>query len=91
MVQSESSEIVHYEFQLPNGDRLIALWSNGIAVDDDSGVVADIKCQMASSGAIGMDVLHGYQQDLDFEGGAESTQIRGLYVPDYPMLIRLQR
>ena len=91
VVQSESSEIAHYEFQLPNGDRLIALWSNGIAVDDDSGVVADIKCQMASSGAIGMDVLHGYQQDLDFEGGAESTQIRGLYVPDYPMLIRLQR
>ena len=91
VLQTESSEVVHYGFQLPNGDRLIALWSNGAAVDDDSGVVTDVTYQMAASGVIGADVLHGYQQDLDFESGFESTRIRGLYVPDYPMLIRLQR
>ena len=91
VLHTESSEVVYYGFQLPNGDRLIALWSNGVAVDDDSGIVADITCQVAVSGAIGLDVLNGYQQALDIEGGVKNTRIRGLYVPDYPILIRLQR
>ena len=91
VLHTESSNVVHYGFQMPNGDRLIALWSNGVAVDDDTGVATDVMCQMDASGAIGMDVLHGYQQDLDFEGGVEYTKIHGLYVPDYPIFIRLQR
>lgn len=91
VLHTESSKVVHYGFQMPNGDRLIALWSNGVAVDDDTGVATDVMCQVDASGAIGMDVLHGYQQDLAFEGGVEYTKIRGLYVPDYPIFIRLQR
>ena len=36
-IQSQATNIEHYTFSLSNGNKLIALWTDGTAVDDDSG------------------------------------------------------
>ncbi|MFQ5874112.1 MAG: family 1 glycosylhydrolase, partial [Dehalococcoidia bacterium] len=37
-IQSEATNIRSYSFSLPNGDTLIALWTDGVAVEEDPGV-----------------------------------------------------
>ena len=62
-IQSTATNTVSYTFALSNGDPLIALWTDGVAVDDDPGVLATVTVPgFAEHTAIGIDVLHGFQQ-----------------------------
>jgi hypothetical protein len=88
--QSEATNISSYGFSLPNGDRLFALWTDGVAVDDDPGVRATLTFTGLSGQKVtGIDVLHGFEQQLmtDSEGG--NLIIRDLLVKDYPIILRL--
>ncbi len=77
-------------FRCPNGDRILAVWTDGIAQNEDPGVPATIKFPGLAAGTVtGIDVLHGFEQDLVFETDGEATIIRDLLVKDYPILIRL--
>jgi parallel beta-helix repeat protein len=77
-------------FRYPNGDRMLAIWTDGIAQDEDPGVVATIAFPGLAAGTVtGIDVLHGFEQELISETDAGDTIVRDLLVRDYPILIRL--
>ena len=82
--------VAHCTFRYPNGDRLLAIWTDGIAQDEDPGVPATITFPGLTAGSVtGIDVLHGFEQELLFETEEGSTIVRDLLVKDYPILIRL--
>ncbi len=88
--QSEATNIKSYSFSLPNGDKLLALWTDGIAVDDDPGIEATLTFpSFSAQKVVGIDVLHGFEQELvaGIEDG--NLVIRDLLVKDYPMILRL--
>jgi len=90
-IDIETDEPVAYcAFRYPNGDRMLAVWTDDIAQDEDPGVPATISFPDLIAGAVtGIDVLHGFEQELVFEIGGDDTTIRDLLVKDYPILIWL--
>jgi len=77
-------------FRYPNGDRMLAVWTDGVAQDNDPGVPAVITFPGLTAATVtGIDVLHGFEQELVFEADGEDTIIRNLLVKDYPIFIRL--
>jgi hypothetical protein len=89
-IQSEAADIVSHTFALPDGGRLIALWTDGIAADYDPGAAADLILPgISASQALGTDPLVGVEQPLNlvFEGG--DLIIRDFVVRDYPVFVRL--
>jgi hypothetical protein len=89
-IQSEATNIMSYAFSLPDGDRLIALWTNGAAVDDDPGVNATLVFPGLSARSVaGIDVLNGLEQELITETENGNLVIRNLLVRDYPIILRL--
>jgi hypothetical protein len=82
--------VAYCAFRYPNGDRMLAVWTDGIAVDEDTGIPATIAFPGLSAGSVtGIDVLHGFEQELVFEIDGQGTIVRDLLVKDYPILIRL--
>jgi hypothetical protein len=82
--------VAYCSFRYPNGDRMLAIWTDGIAQDEGLGVPATITFPGLTAGsATGIDVLHGFEQELVFETDGEDTIVRDLLIKDYPILIRL--
>ena len=89
-IQSEATNITTYSFSLPDGDKLIALWTDGIAADDDPGVIADLTISgLTSDQVTGIDVLYGFEQALNVEKAGSNLLIRGLLIKDYPLIFRI--
>jgi hypothetical protein len=89
-VASEAPNVRQYAFSLPNGDKLVALWTNDGAVEDDPGVSSRISIPGYSASAVaGIDVLNGFQQDLVSSNEDQDLVINGLLLKDYPIFIRL--
>ena len=90
-VDIEYDEPVAYcAFRYPNGDRILAVWTDGVAHDEDPGAPATITFPGLTVGNVtGIDVLHGFEQELTFEIDGADTIVRDLLVKDYPILIRL--
>jgi hypothetical protein len=84
--------VYYYTFALPDGTHLVALWRDGIAVDNDPGVPATLSFPgFSTQEVVGIDVLHGFEQEMitEIEGG--NLVIRDLLVKDYPIFLRLAR
>ena len=82
--------VAYCTFRYPNGDRMLAMWTDGIAQDEDPGIPATITFpDLIAREVTGIDVLHGFEQELVFETAGEDTIIRDLLVKDYPILIRI--
>jgi len=76
---------------LPNGDKLLALWTDGIAVDDDPGVEATLTLSGFSAQKVaGIDVLHGFEQQMMIDVVDGNLVIRNLLVKDYPIIFRIK-
>ena len=89
-IESDAANIVHYSFSLPNGDQLIALWTNGVAVDEDPGVRADLLLRgFSSESVVGMDIRNGAEHEILTSVQDGNLTIRGLLVKDYPIILRL--
>lgn len=89
-VESRASSIKGYSFSVPNGDKLVALWMDGPAADDDSGVGVTVSLAgFAGHKVTGIDVLHGFEQEMVAGAEGGSLVIRGLLVKDYPTILRL--
>jgi hypothetical protein len=87
-IQSEATNIKSYTFSLASGDKLVALWTDGVAVDDDPGVNAAVTIPNLSAQEVrGIDVLEGYQQSLVITNKEEDLVIEDLIVRDYPMIL----
>jgi hypothetical protein len=91
-IQSEATKMRSYSFSLPNGDNLIALWTDGVAVDDDPGVKANLTLQgFTGRDVMGIDVLNGFQQPMITSSENGNLTIQNLIVRDYPLILRLER
>ena len=90
VIQSEAADIVSYTFALPDGGRLIALWTDGIAADYDPGAAADLILPgISASQAVGIDPLVGIEQQLNLESNGGELVIRDFVVRNYPVFARL--
>lgn len=89
-VDIDYEPVAYCSFRYSNGDRMLAIWTDGIAQDEDPGIPATIRFPgLAAETVIGIDVLHGFEQELISEIDGDDTIIRDLLVKDYPILIRL--
>jgi hypothetical protein len=90
----ETSEDVEYlrsyTFTLPDGSMLVTIWTNGAAVEEDHGVGSTLTINnFSADNAIGIDVVHGFEQELTTETIDSDLIIRDLLIKDYPILIKL--
>lgn len=82
--------LAYSTFRYPNGDRILAFWMHGTADEEDIGLPAEVKFPGLAAGSVtGIDVLHGVEQELDFNVVDGTTIISNLLVKDYPILIKL--
>jgi hypothetical protein len=89
-IQSTITNTVSYTFSLPNESYLIAVWNDGVAVDADPGVPATLTIPGFAGYAVsGIDVLHGFQQQLVTSEADGDLVIHDLLVKDYPLILRL--
>ena len=89
-IDSQSSKIMSYTFSTVEGDRLIAVWTNGVAVDHDPGIEAAITIPgFTASDVSAIDLLNNLEQELLFEVVEGDLVIKDLLVRDYPLVIRL--
>lgn len=89
-IQSNATNISSYSFSLSNGDNLVALWTNSVAVDEDPGVKATIIIpNFSAQKVIGIDVLNGYQQSIITGNENGNLVIQNLIVRDYPLIIHI--
>jgi hypothetical protein len=88
-IEKEPTSTVTYAFTLPNGDELFALWTDGTAINDDSGVNTSLTFPgLITQKAVGIDVLYGFEQELVTETENGDLVIRNLLVKDYPIIIK---
>jgi hypothetical protein len=91
-IQSQATNIKGYGFSLPDGDQLLALWTDGVAVDDDLGISSTLTIPgFADWNATGIDVLNGFEQKLITGNDNGNLIIQGLLIKDYPLVIRLSK
>jgi type 1 fimbria pilin len=89
-IESDATDIRSYSFSLTNGDRLIALWTDGVAVDEDPGVNAALTITNFSAQKVtGIDVLKGDQQLITTSNESGNLMIKDLIVRDYPLILRI--
>lgn len=91
-VQCEATNIESYSFSLSNGDTLTALWTDGVAVDNDLGVEANLTFHgFTAQDVTGIDVLEGFQQPITISNENRNLAIQNLIVRDYPLILRITK
>lgn len=89
-ITSTAEIIASNTFSLPDGGYLIAVWTDGTAVDDDPGVETTVTIPGLSAGeAVVIDVMNGVTQELLFETADNNLVIRNLLIRDYPIFIKI--
>lgn len=89
-IQSEATNIISYTFSLSNGDHLIALWTDGVAVDEDPGAEATlIVNDFSAQKVMHIDVLNGLKQEMITNTEDGDIVVRDLLVKDYPIILSL--
>jgi hypothetical protein len=89
-IQSEATNIRNYSFSLPNGDKLLALWTDGVAVDNAPGVTATLIFPgFSAQKVVGIDVLHSFEQQMIIDGEDGNLVISNLLIKDYPIILRI--
>ena len=88
----EDANVRYYAFTLPNGDKLVALWTNDEAVEEDPGVSATLTIPGSSAQKVtGVDVLNGFEQELVTEAENGDLVISNLLVKDSPIILRFEK
>ncbi len=88
VIKSEVDDLRKYIFKLPDGDILIALWSDGAAEEFDPGIPATVVVSGAGNQSVtGIDVVLGYEQPLKSQGQDGDLIVEDLLVKDYPILL----
>ncbi|MBN1460408.1 MAG: right-handed parallel beta-helix repeat-containing protein [Armatimonadetes bacterium] len=91
-VESTAVHIAQYGFLLPNGDRMLALWNDNVAVDYDAGVPSTLTLPAcAGCQATAIDVLNGFSQTLVTSSEGGGLVIRDFLLKDYPIMIQLSQ
>jgi hypothetical protein len=90
-IDNDVDHMANYAFSMQNGDQMIALWTDGVGVDDDPGVSSTVVIKnLQADKVIGIDPLNSYQQELNFRIEDGSTVIGNLLIKDYPIFLVLE-
>lgn len=90
-VQSSAERIRDYAFNLPNGDTLIAVWTDGIAKELDQGEEADLRITGFPNYAVtAIDILNNIEQEITATAEQNTLIIQNLLIKDYPIILRLR-
>jgi parallel beta-helix repeat protein len=90
-LETAATDVQTYSFTLPDGTVLIALWRDGLAVDDDPGIPATLTVPAGPTAQVSaIDVLYGVEQPMltRYEDGG--LAVPGLLLRDYPVFLRLE-
>lgn len=89
-IQSTVTNTVSYTFSTLDDDRLVALWTDGIAVESDHGITTTITIPgFKDHTVMVIDVLHGFEQQVITSEKDGNLVIRDLLVKDYPIVLRV--
>lgn len=84
---TDAPHIKKYSFLLPNGDIMLAVWSDNIASEDELGVSGTLLIPNLSAVKVfGIDVINEYGQELIVKKENNELVIEGLLVKDYPII-----
>lgn len=90
-VETEATNLRSYSFSLPNGDSLVAIWTDGVAVEDDPGVSATlILPNFSAEEVIGIDSLFGFEQQLIAGAEDGNLVVHNLLIKDYPIILHFK-
>lgn len=90
-IEIDATNVMSYSFSLPNGDYLVALWTDGVALDDDPGISATLELPNFSAGeVVGIDVLYGFEQQIKAYTEDGNLVVHDLLVKDYPIILRFK-
>jgi hypothetical protein len=88
-IENQPSDAVTHAFAMPNGDTLLAIWTDGVAIEDDPGVRTTLTLPgMDAQAVTAINPLYGSEQELVTESKNGNLMIRNLLVKDYPIIIR---
>lgn len=89
-IESGAPHLTNYNFELSNGDILIAAWSDSIAIDNDPGVNSTMVIpDLSAENVTGIDILNSFEQELIFSVEDGNLVIRDLLIRDYPIILRI--
>jgi hypothetical protein len=89
-IQTTVTNTVSYTFSSPGDKHLVALWTDGIAVEYDPGITTTVTIPgLADHTVTGIDVLYGFEQELIASEEDGKLVIRDLLVKDYPIILRV--
>jgi parallel beta-helix repeat protein len=89
-IDSNADNIRSYAFSLPNGDKLLAIWTDGVAIDNDPGISTTLTMpSLLAKKVVCIDVLHSFEQEMVTSTVDEDRVIHNLLVKDYPIILRL--
>jgi len=90
-IQSNIENLMSYSFSLDDGSKLVAIWNNGVAIDDAVGIPATITFpDFSGKKVVGIDVLNGFKQELTTITDDGQLVIPNLLIMDYPILIHME-
>jgi len=89
-VQSNAEKIRHYGFSLPNGDNLIAVWTDGVAKEFDPGEKAELRIAGFQNYTVtAIDILNNMEQKIVSTAEQDTLIIENLLIKNYPIILRL--
>ncbi|NIM92945.1 MAG: hypothetical protein GTO18_04450 [Anaerolineales bacterium] len=89
-IQTDAQNIKAFTFTKTDGSKLVAIWTDGVAVEIDSGMLATLTIPNFSAGEVkGIDVLYGFEQQLITSSENDNLVIQGLLIKDYPIILRI--
>lgn len=91
-VQTESTNYEMFTFAGSDGSRLVALWTDGVAADNNPGTPTILTLPGFSGwSAIGIDILNSIEQELITTNENGNLIINDFLIKDYPVIIRLSK
>lgn len=88
--QSSAGRIRNYGFSLPNGDRLVAVWTDGVAREFNPGEEANLRIAgFANYTVTAIDILNNMEQEIVSTAEQGTLIIENLLIKDYPIILRL--
>jgi hypothetical protein len=88
--QTTAENVKVFTFTRTDGSKLVAIGTDGVAVENDPGVVSSLRIPgFAGSNASGIDILNNYEQELITSSEDRDLIVEGVFIRDYPFIIRL--
>lgn len=89
-IQTDAQNIKTFTFTKTDGSKLVVIWTDGVALEIDSGMLATLSIPSISAGEVaGIDVLYGFEQEMITSTEDGNLVIQNLLIKDYPVILRI--